>query len=180
HTMTVAQELYQGVTLGGEGSVALITYMRTDSTRVSDDALRMVRDHIQTAYGDPYLPDRPNAYKSGKSAQEAHEAIRPTDLAYTPDRVRASLTPDQFRLYELIYRRFVASQMTAALFALTNVEVTAGPGLFKAQGRILKFDGYRRVLPPAGKQEDRTLPSLSEGQALDKLGLIASQHFTQP
>jgi DNA topoisomerase-1 len=180
HTMTVAQELYQGVTLGGEGSVALITYMRTDSTRVSDDALRMVRDHIQERFGDRYLPERPNSYKSGKSAQEAHEAIRPTDLAYTPERVQAYLTPDQLRLYELIYRRFVASQMTAAVFALTNVEVTAGPGLFKAQGRILKFDGYRRVLPPAGKQEDKTLPPLSEGQALDKLGLIASQHFTQP
>jgi DNA topoisomerase-1 len=180
HTMIVAQELYQGVQLGGEGSIALITYMRTDSTRVSDDALRMVRDHIQSAYGGPYLPERPNTYKSGKSAQEAHEAIRPTDLAYTPQRVQPYLTPDQFRLYELIYRRFVASQMTPALFAMTNVEVQAGPGLFKAQGRILKFDGYRRVLPPAGKQEDRPLPSLSEGQALDKLGLLASQHFTQP
>jgi DNA topoisomerase-1 len=180
HTMTVAQELYQGVTLGGEGSVALITYMRTDSTRVSEDALRMVREHIQAGYGDRYLPPRPNTYKSGKSAQEAHEAIRPTDLAYTPERVQPYLSPDQFRLYELIYRRFVASQMTPALFALTNVEVQAGAGLFKAQGRILKFDGYRRVLPPAGKQEDKTLPSLSEGQALDKLGLIASQHFTQP
>jgi DNA topoisomerase-1 len=180
HTMSVAQELYQGVQLGAEGAVALITYMRTDSTRVSNDALKMVRDHIQAAYGDPYLPERPNTYKSGKSAQEAHEAIRPTDLTYTPERVRGSLSPDQFRLYELIYRRFVASQMTPALFALTNVEVNAGPGLFKAQGRILKFDGYRRVLPPAGKQEDRTLPPLAEGQALDKLGLIASQHFTQP
>jgi DNA topoisomerase-1 len=180
HTMTTAQELYQGVPLGGEGSVALITYMRTDSTRVSDDALRMVRDHIQTAFGDRYLPERPNTYKSGKSAQDAHEAIRPTDLAYTPERVQSYLSADQFRLYELIYRRFVASQMTPALFALTNVEVTAGPGLLKAQGRILKFDGYRRVLPPAGKQEDKTLPPLSEGQALDKLGLIASQHFTQP
>jgi DNA topoisomerase-1 len=180
HTMKVAQDLYQGVQLGGEGAVALITYMRTDSTRVSDDALRMVRDHIQAAYGDAYLPERANTYKSGKSAQEAHEAIRPTDLAYTPDRVRSFLDPDQFRLYELIYKRFVASQMTPALFALTNVEVQAGPGLFKAQGRVLKFDGYRRVLPPAGKQEDRTLPPLSEGQALDRLGLIASQHFTQP
>jgi DNA topoisomerase-1 len=180
HTMKLAQELYQGVQLGGEGTVALITYMRTDSTRVSDDALRMVRGHIQAAYGDPYLPDRPNTYKSGKSAQEAHEAIRPTDLTYTPDRVRTFLSPDQFRLYELIYRRFVASQMTPAVFAMTNVEVTAGAGLFKAQGRILKFDGYRRVLPPAGRQEDRTLPPLNEGQALDKLGLIASQHFTQP
>src|SRR5205823_11985265 len=109
------------------------------STRVSNDALGMVRDHIQAQFGDPYLPERPNTYKSGKSAQEAHEAIRPTDLAYTPDRVRPNLSPDQFRLYELIYRRFVASQMTPALFALTNVEVQAGPGLFKTQGRILKF-----------------------------------------
>jgi DNA topoisomerase-1 len=196
-TMRAAQKLYEGVELSGEGAVALITYMRTDSTRVSNEALQAVRGHIESTFGAPYLPARPNAFASGKSAQEAHEAIRPTDLSYTPERVERLLghsVPhhhDLVRLYTLIYNRFVASQMTPALFAVTNVEVTAvsrhaaaereaPTGLFKAQGKILKFDGYRRVLPPVGKQEDATLPSLSDKQALDRLGLTASQHFTQP
>jgi len=186
HTMQVAQRLYEGVDLGSEGSVALITYMRTDSTRVSNEALQSVRDHIGTAYGAAYLPANPNYFASGKSAQEAHEAIRPTDVANTPQRVAAlGLHGDLLKLYTLIYNRFVASQMTPAVFAVTNVEVTAtaqagGVGLFKAQGRILKFDGYRKVLAPAGKQEDATLPSLTEQQKLDRLDLIASRHWTQP
>jgi DNA topoisomerase-1 len=179
-TMMVAQRLYEGVDLGGEGSVALITYMRTDSTRVSEDALRSVRDLIGKQYGPPYLPAQPNRYASGKSAQEAHEAVRPTDLTYTPERVAKYLPQDQLRLYTLIYNRFVASQMTPAVFAVTNVEVRAAEGLFKAQGKVLKFDGYRRVLPPKGKHEDALLPALREGQPLDPLELLASQHFTQP
>jgi DNA topoisomerase-1 len=185
-TMRAAQKLYEGVDLGPEGSVALITYMRTDSTRVSNEALQAVRGHIQAAFGPAYLPEKPNFYASGKSAQEAHEAIRPTDLSYTPDRVaRLGLHGDQLRVYTLIYQRFVASQMTPAVFAVTNVEVTATPvagaatGLFKAQGRILKFDGYRRVWA-AHKAEDATLPALREQLPLDRLGLTASQHFTQP
>jgi DNA topoisomerase-1 len=201
----VAQRLYEGVDLGSEGSVALITYMRTDSTRVSQEALQAVRGHISTAYGAAYLPDQPNTFASGKSAQEAHEAIRPTDLSYTPQRVAAlGLHGDLLKLYTLIYSRFVASQMMPAVFAITSVEVTATPpvvgqasslpgstlgkleacptamGLFKAQGKVMKFDGYRRVLAPAGKQEDAILPVLSEGQKQDRLDLIASQHFTQP
>jgi DNA topoisomerase-1 len=188
-TMKTAQRLYEGVDLGSEGAVALITYMRTDSTRVSADALQAVRAHIDSRYGPSYLPANPHTYASGKSAQEAHEAIRPTDLALTPDRVaQLGLHGDQLRLYTLIYQRFVASQMAAAVFAVTNVEVLAAPtggdagptGLFKAQGKVLKFDGYRKVLPPAGKQEDATLPPLSEQQKLDRLDLTASQHFTQP
>jgi DNA topoisomerase-1 len=179
-TMQTAQKLYEGVDLGADGPVALITYMRTDSTRVSADALSNVRKHIQAEYGDRYLPDKPHSYASGKSAQEAHEAIRPTDLSYTPERVAAHLDARQLRLYTLIYNRFVASQMAPAIFAITNVEVTAGPGLFKAQGKIEKFDGYRKVLPPGGKQEDTLLPALREQQALDKLDLFGSQHFTQP
>jgi DNA topoisomerase-1 len=185
-TMQTAQRLYEGVDLGSEGSVALITYMRTDSTRVSNEALQAVRGHIQGSFGDRYLPEKPNVYKSGKSAQEAHEAIRPTDVAYTPARVeQLGLHGDQLRLYTLIYQRFVASQMTPAIFAVTNVEVKAltpegaATGLFKAQGKVLRFDGFRRVLAP-GKQEDATLPALSEGEALARLGLTASQHFTQP
>jgi DNA topoisomerase-1 len=179
-TMMLAQHLYQGVELGSEGSVALITYMRTDSTRVSNDALKMVRGHIGKQYGDKYLPEKPNAFASGKSAQEAHEAIRPTDLAYTPERVAKFLPSDQLKLYTLIYRRFVASQMTPAVFAVTNIEVTAAKGLFKTQGKILKFDGYRRVLAPAGKSEDALLPALAERQTLDLLQLLPTQHFTQP
>ena len=179
-TMMVAQRLYEGVELGSEGAVALITYMRTDSTRVSADALKSCREMIQSKYGTPYLPDQPNAYKSAKGAQEAHEAIRPTDLSYTPERVAGSLPPEQLRLYTLIYNRFVASQMTPAVFAITNVDVSAAQGVFKAQGKIMKFDGYRRVLPPAGKQEDALLPSLEEKRKLDLLDLSSTQHFTQP
>jgi DNA topoisomerase-1 len=185
-TMRAAQKLYEGVDLGSEGSVALITYMRTDSTRVSNEALQAVRGHIDTHYGKPYLPEKPNVFASGKSAQEAHEAIRPTDLAYTPQRVeQLGLHGDQLRVYTLIYQRFVASQMMPAVFAITNVEVQATPkdataqGLFKAQGKILKFDGYRKVLAP-GKQEDATLPALAEKQPLDRVALTASQHSTQP
>src|SRR5262249_4146725 len=144
-----------------------------------------------TNYGKPYLPASPNYFKAGKSAQEAHEAIRPTDLAYTPDRVRElGLSGDQLRLYELIYNRFVASQMMPAVFAVTNVDVLAEAqasgkqaagqqGLFQAKGKVMKFDGYRRVWP-AGRQEDALLPPLQEKQALDRLELTASQHFTQP
>jgi DNA topoisomerase-1 len=179
-TMMVAQRLYEGVELGSEGSVALITYMRTDSTRVSEDALRSCRTHIETTYGPPYLPAEANRYAAGKGAQEAHEAIRPTDLAYTPELVARYLPHDQLRLYTLIYNRFVASQMTPAIFAVTNVDVRAADGLFKAQGKVLKFDGYRRVLPPGGKQEDALLPTLSEKQLLDLLDLVPTQHFTQP
>jgi DNA topoisomerase-1 len=191
HTMRTAQRLYEGVDLGSEGSVALITYMRTDSTRVSNEALHAVRDHINATFGPKYLPDKPNTFASGKSAQEAHEAIRPTDVSFTPQRVHSlGLHGDQLRLYTLIYNRFVASQMTPAIFAVTNVEITSTPeahgqqavglGLFKAQGKVLKFDGYRKVLAPAGKQEDATLPAVAEGQNLDRLDLVASQHFTQP
>jgi DNA topoisomerase-1 len=179
-TMFLAQKLYEGVELGPEGAVALITYMRTDSTRVAEEALTACREHIDAQYGKPYLPAQPNRYASGKNAQEAHEAIRPTDLTYTPQRVAPFLSHDQLRLYTLIYNRFVASQMTPAVFAVTNVEVRAADGLFKAQGKVLKFDGYRRVLPPVGKQEDALLPTLSEKQLLDLLDLLSTQHFTQP
>jgi DNA topoisomerase-1 len=179
-TMKVAQELYEGIDVNGSGPVGLITYMRTDSLRVSDEAVTHVRDLIRDQYGERYLPEKPLRYAAGKMAQEAHEAIRPTDLELTPERIQGSLSHDQFRLYQLIYRRFVASQMNPAVFEVTNVEVKAGDGLFKAQGKILRFDGYRRVLPPAGKQEDALLPALHVGQALDLHDLVPTQHFTQP
>jgi DNA topoisomerase-1 len=183
-TMQTAQKLYEGVELGGEGQVALITYMRTDSTRVSADALQAVRGHIHSHYGDRYLPAKPNHYASGKSAQEAHEAVRPTDVSMTPQRAHGlGLHGDQLRLYTLIYNRFVASQMSPAIFAVTNVEVEArdagATGVFKAQGRIQKFDGFLKVMP-GHKREDALLPNLTEGQPQDRLELTASQHFTEP
>ena len=180
-TMQTAQKLYEGVDLGSEGTVALITYMRTDSTRISPDALRMVRDYIPQTFGANYLPEKANVYSSGKSAQEAHEAIRPTDVTITPRRAESlGLAGEQLKLYTLIWQRFVASQMAPALFAETKVEVTAGPGLFRTTGRILKFDGYRKAMPPAGKQQDVELPQLREQMALDRLDLFETQHFTQP
>lgn len=181
-TMKIAQELYEGIDTSGEGPVGLITYMRTDSLRVSDEAIQNVRSLIAGQYGQKYLPGSPNQYAAGKNAQEAHEAIRPTDLALTPESIQGKLSPEQFKLYQLIYRRFVASQMNPAVFAVTNVEIEAGKrqGVFKTQGRILVFDGYRRVLAPAGKQEDSLLPTLSVGQSQELLGLDPSQHFTQP
>ncbi|MEJ7637672.1 MAG: type I DNA topoisomerase [Singulisphaera sp.] len=178
-TMKVAQELYEGIDVGGEGQVGLITYMRTDSLRVSEEAMTEVRDLIGASYGGRYLPAKPNRYAAGKQAQEAHEAIRPTDLKLTPESIRSRLTIDQFKLYQLIYRRFVASQMTPAVFAVTNVAISAAEGVFKTQGKILKFDGHRRVRP-AGKQEDQLLPSLAAGQELDLKALEPTQHFTQP
>lgn len=180
-TMQTAQKLYEGVPLGGEGPVALITYMRTDSTRISADALTMVRGHIDNTFGDKYLPEKPNFYASGKSAQEAHEAIRPTDVAMTPQKAEnKGLTGDQLKLYTLIYNRFVASQMAPALWAVTQVEVTAGQGLFRATGRILKFDGYRKVMAATSKQEDTELPVLADQQKLNRLDTFETQHFTQP
>ncbi len=182
-TMQTAQRLYEGVELDGMGQVALITYMRTDSTRVSNDALGAVRDFIKgdARLGARYLPNSPNAYKSGKSAQEGHEAVRPTDVTMTPQRAREhGLGGDQFRLYELVWRRFVASQCCPAEMEVTTYEITAGRGLFRASGRVIKFDGYRRVLAPAGRDEDTTLPLVNEKDVLDPLDLFESQHFTQP
>ncbi len=179
-TMRLAQQLYEGVELGAEGRIALITYMRTDSTRIAREAQDACRAYIKKKHGPAYLPDQPPKYATGKGAQEAHEAIRPTDLSYTPEKVARQLSKQQLALYTLIYQRFVASQMNPAIFAVTNVEIKAGEGLFKAQGKVLKFDGYRRVLPPAGKSEDALLPRLEQDQVQDLLDLNGSQHFTQP
>jgi DNA topoisomerase-1 len=154
--------------------------MRTDSTRVSDDALKACRELITTKHGADYLPTNPNKFASGKSAQEAHEAVRPTDLSYTPEKVATLIPLEQSKLYALIYNRFVASQMKPAVFSVTQVEVKCDKGLFKAQGKILKFAGFRKVLAPGGKQEDTMLPDLKEKQKLNLQELVGSQHFTQP
>jgi DNA topoisomerase-1 len=179
-TMKVAQELYEGIEVDGSGPVGLITYMRTDSLRVSDEAMTAVREKIKNEFGDRYLPAKPIRYAAGKNAQEAHEAVRPTDLSLPPERLKGSLSHDQLRLYQLIYARFVASQMAPAVFMVTDVLVEAGSGLFKAQGKVQKFDGHRRVWPPGGKREDELLPILAAGNPLDKHALDATQHFTQP
>jgi DNA topoisomerase-1 len=179
-TMKIAQELYEGIDVDGTGPVGLITYMRTDSLRVSDEAMTAVRERIQAEFGERYLPAKPIRYAAGRLAQEAHEAIRPTDLSFSPERIKGHLSHDQFRLYQLIYARFVASQMAPAVFTVTDVAIAAGAGIFKAQGKVLKFDGHRRVWPPGGKMEDELLPALSVDQALDLHALDATQHFTQP
>ncbi|MDB5306997.1 MAG: topoisomerase [Gemmataceae bacterium] len=182
-SMRAAQDLYQGVELQGQGQTALITYMRTDSTRISPDALTAVRSFIgaHPKLGAQYLPAKPNVYASGKSAQEAHEAIRPTDVTMTPNRAKElGLGGDQFRLYELIWQRFVASQCTPAILAVTTYDITAGQGLFRARGQVEKFPGYRRVLAPVGGQDNVVLPAVKERDVLDRLDLFETQHFTQP
>src|ERR1700692_109024 len=144
-TMSLAQRLYEGIELGPEGAVALITSRRTDSVGVSNDALDQVRGLIGSKFGQTYLPEKPNFYKSKKDAQDAHEAIRPTDAARTPEEVRPFLSDDMFRLYQLIWQRFVASQMVPAVFDQTTIDVVAGDYTFRASGSVQKFDGYLAV-----------------------------------
>src|ERR1700678_3084022 len=191
-TMGIAQKLYEGVELGKEGSVALITYMRTDSVRVSNDALDQVRTMIPERFGSNYLPEKPNFFKSKKDAQEAHEAIRPTDVTRTPEDVRPYLEDDLFKLYQLIWQRFVASQMLPAIFDQTTIDISAGDYTFRATGTVQKFDGYLRVyqLPVAAADreddekdddgEGRSLPQVREGQVLRLESIRPDQHFTEP
>ena len=196
-TMQLAQQLYEGVELGNDGSVGLITYMRTDSTRISADALTAVRQHIQARYGKNYLPGKPNTFRSKKGAQDAHEAIRPTALDYTPERVRRYLRRDLFQLYSLIWDRFVASQMVPAVYDQTLFDIPVREALFRATGQQIKFDGFMKVYIE-GRDERATangedddgedaaddstgvLPDLQKGDALNLLALEPRQHFTQP
>jgi DNA topoisomerase I len=191
-TMALAQRLYEGVDLGEEGSVALITYMRTDSVNVSADALAQVRELIPQRFGSNYLPEKPNDYKSKKDAQEAHEAVRPTDVSRTPEDVRKYLGDDVFKLYQLIWQRFVASQMLPAIFDQTTIDISAGDYTFRASGSVQKFDGYLRVyqLPVAAADredderedegEGKSLPRVEEGQILRLDQIRPDQHFTEP
>ncbi|HKM66819.1 MAG TPA: type I DNA topoisomerase, partial [Candidatus Acidoferrum sp.] len=191
-TMALAQRMYEGVELGAEGSVALITYMRTDSVQVSNDALEQVRELIPERFGSAYLPEKPNFYRSKKDAQGAHEAIRPTEVSRTPEDVRKYLPDDQFKLYQLIWQRFVASQMLPAVFDQTTIDIEAGDYTFRATGSILKFDGYLKVyqIPAANadREEDekddegegKALPRVSEGQVLKLESIRPDQHFTEP
>ncbi|MHB1845148.1 MAG: type I DNA topoisomerase [Deltaproteobacteria bacterium] len=194
-TMALAQRLYEGVELGEEGSVGLITYMRTDSTRLSADAVTAVRALIEAQYGAQYLPAEPNVFKSKKAAQDAHEAIRPTSLEWTPERVQPFLEPDMHRLYELIWRRFVACQMAPGVYDQTTIEIAAGRALFRATGTILKFAGYLAVYGEKADEseekdkekvddgeaaESRELPPVEPGETLTLGKLLPEQHFTQP
>lgn len=180
-TMTIAQKLYEGIELADGMPVGLITYMRTDSTRIAPEALDEVRQYIVQKWAPEYLPETPNIYTTNKNAQDAHEAIRPTSVIYTPDEVKPFLSRDQFRLYELIWQRFVASQMKPALYNITTIQITADEGLFEAKGRVTVFDGYT-ILIPEQKDENRyqNLPALVVGETCRLNELIADQHFTKP
>ncbi len=187
-TMAIAQKLYEGIELGEEGPDGLITYMRTDSVRVSDHAISEARTYIGDVYGDDFLPESHIVYKVKKSAQDAHEAIRPTSVIKSPDSIKQYLSEDEFELYKLIWQRFVASQMNPALYDQTTVEIEAGKGLFRATGSVMKFTGFTVVYMEGKeeeeeakeKEEERKLPDLSEGEELKLIVLEGKQHFTQP
>jgi len=197
-TMKIAQQLYEGIEIKGEGQVGLITYMRTDSLRVAKEAQLEALNFIKQEYGENYAPASPNFYKSKKSAQDAHEAIRPTSSFRTPEKIKDSLDSDQYKLYSLIWKRFVASQMVPALFDDTKIKVTAGPYLLTATGSILKFDGFLRVYgiqqeinseEENGKEntnenndtaDNQKLPEVRQGEKLNLLDVLSEQKFTQP
>ncbi|OIO36206.1 MAG: hypothetical protein AUJ72_06015 [Candidatus Omnitrophica bacterium CG1_02_46_14] len=178
-TMKVAQTLYEGVELGREGSVGLITYMRTDSVRISDSAMKEVREFILVNYGKGYLPQTPNVYKARKTAQEAHEAIRPTSVMRRPRDIEQFLTPDQIKLYTLIWQQTVSSQMTPALIDQETADIFAGENLFRSTGSRIEFKGCLAVQEKSEGQ-DNLLPPLAAGEILDLLKLKNEQHFTKP
>jgi DNA topoisomerase-1 len=184
-TMSIAQRLYEGIEIGQDGAVGLITYMRTDSTRLSQDAVQEAREFILSRWGDKYLPSKPIFYKSSRTAQGAHEAIRPTDVGHTPESVSKYLTKEQLNLYALIWKRFVACQMAPALIDQTTIDVAAGDYTLRAIGSVTVFQGFL-ALYEEGKDEpengkpDQRLPELAQGQPLDLLVIEPKQHFTQP
>ena len=191
-TMMLAQRLYEGIEVGKEGAVGLITYMRTDSTRVSQDALSDARLYIAERYGKEFLPDAPNIYKSKKDAQDAHEAIRPTSMAFAPEVVAQYLAEDEMKLYRLVWNRFIASQMMPSLYDQTTIDVAANGKngleyLFRATGSVLKFEGFLKVYQEGKDQADEEdeelkhrLPAVSEGEHLPLRTLKHEQHFTEP
>ena len=191
-TMMIAQRLYEGVELGEEGLVGLITYMRTDSTRVAPEAIQEVREYVGNEYGAAYLPETPNTYKEKKEAQAAHEAIRPTSAMRHPDQIKQYLKEDEFKVYKLIWQRFVASQIMPAVFDQTTVDIDAKAKSgdlfwFRVTGSVLKFDGFLRVYEESkeGKDEEdeelkHKLPALEAGQKLTLKELKPEQHFTEP
>ncbi|MGC9023124.1 MAG: type I DNA topoisomerase, partial [Dissulfurimicrobium sp.] len=187
-TMTIAQMLYEGIDIGEEGPVGLITYMRTDSTRLASEAVDAARDFIKEMFGKDYVPPKAPSYKTGRLAQDAHEAIRPTSILRTPEAMTTYLSKDALALYELIWKRFVASQMAPAILDQTQVDIEAGPYMLKITGSIMRFLGFTAMYSEkkdeqVGADDDTgpvDLPPLSEGENLDLIDIIPKQHFTQP
>jgi DNA topoisomerase-1 len=187
-TMMLAQRLYEGIALEGKGTVGLITYMRTDSTRMADEAIGNLRQLIQDKFGKEYVPAKPNTYKVKKSAQEAHEAIRPTDFTIEPKPLKDLLEKDLYRLYELIWLRAVSSQMVPAVLDTTQFDIHSGSYTFRANGSVIKFMGCLKVYVEAtddedggaGARSDKILPDLPKGEILKLLKILPEQHFTQP
>lgn len=184
-TMAIAQQLYEGISIGKEGSVGLITYMRTDSTRISESAKEEAADFIRQEYGEDYLPKQPRLEKKKSNAQDAHEAIRPTSVWRTPSKLKPYLSRDQYRLYRLIWERFVASQMANAVLDTVSVQINAGEAVFRATGSRVKFQGFMKVYVEGNDEtqsqdEERFLPSLATGDRLKKKKIEPKQHFTQP
>ena len=182
-TMKAAQELYEGVEVEGLGSIGLITYMRTDSLRISEDAIRDAGEYIEGRWGKKYLPAKPRHFKSRAGAQDGHEAIRPSTISLTPDQVKGSLTSDQYKLYKLIWERFIACQMAGCVLSTTQATIQAGKYLFKASGFHVAFDGFTALYEESRDEEEKAgkdLPPLEEGMKLKVKELGDNQHFTQP
>ena len=181
-TMMVAQQLYEGINIKGEGSVGLVTYIRTDSFRLSDEAMVSVKDYIVSNYGEKYYSSQvyTKPKKSDTKVQDAHEAIRPTYVLKEPDKIKGDLTPDQYKLYNLIWKRFVACQMADAEFDITSITFNSNNNIFKTSGSILKFDGYKLVYKYADGSEDKILPDIQEQEELVINKVEPNQHFTQP
>jgi DNA topoisomerase-1 len=185
-TMGIAQRLYEGIELGQEGSVGLITYMRTDSVRIAAEALDEARNFIGDVYGKEQLPAKARVFKSSKSSQDAHEAIRPASMAYRPKDIEQHLSHDEFRLYQLIWNRFIASQMNPAVFDMTTITVQAHQYLFRAQGSVMKFPGFTTVYTESKENGEaeaeigKILPAVVRGETLTLISLDPEQHFTQP
>ena len=182
-TMQAAQQLYEGINIKGKGQIGLITYMRTDSLRVSDDAIKEARAYIEETYGKDYMPLKPKVYKTKKSTQDAHEAIRPTDTSITPDSIKESLTGDQYKIYKLIWERFIASQMADELLDTVSVDLDGAGYTFKASGQSVVFPGFSLVYTESNDIEEKKtskLPALSEGDTPSCDKIEAEQHFTQP
>jgi len=185
-TMSIAQKLYEGVELGSEGSVGLITYMRTDSVRIADEALKEIRDYIRDNYDPSFLPGKPRIFKNAATAQDAHEAIRPSSIAYKPQDIKQYLSNDQFRLYQLIWNRFAASQMNPAVYDQTTIDINAGKCLFRTQGTVMKFPGFTIVYTESKENGDtddefaKIIPNVTVGENLKLISLKPEQKFTQP
>ena len=183
-TMQIAQQLYEGISIKGEGTMGLVTYIRTDSVRISQEAIEELRTYIPKAYGASYIPETPNVFKGKKNAQDAHEAIRPTSIQRTPESVKDSLTKDQYKLYQLIYNRTIASQMAPAVYETLSADVEGdGIGL-RFYGEVMRFNGYTAVYKDSPEEEEQkvqsSIPELKTGSSVHVESVDSRQHFTQP